>query len=69
MVRKNGETRQCGDTNRASVSVISEKTNMNIVAKSDLNFHGVNLTPVDQVQGIWLTSGDVAKALGYWRFT
>ncbi len=65
MVSKNGETRQCANTNRVSVSVISEKTNMNIVAKSDFNFHGVNLMPVEQVPGIWLTSGDVAKALGY----
>ncbi|EPL1118798.1 BRO-N domain-containing protein [Citrobacter freundii] len=38
---------------------------MNIVAKSDLNFHGMNLIPVDSVPGIWLTSTDVAKALGY----
>ena len=38
---------------------------MNIVAKSDYNFHGVNLSPVDNVPGIWLTSTDVAKALGY----
>ncbi|MDT7485873.1 BRO-N domain-containing protein [Citrobacter koseri] len=38
---------------------------MNIVAKSDLNFHGVMLNPVENVTGIWLTSADVAKALGY----
>lgn len=38
---------------------------MNIVAKSDLNFHGVTLTPVDSVSGVWLTSSDIAKALGY----
>lgn len=38
---------------------------MNIIAKSDFNFHGVNLTPVEQVPGVWLTSADVAKALGY----
>ncbi|ELS5415930.1 Bro-N domain-containing protein [Citrobacter freundii] len=38
---------------------------MNIVAKSDLNFHGMNLIPVESVPGIWLTSTDVAKALGY----
>lgn len=52
---------------QASVSNKSQKGNidMNIVAKSDLNFHGVNLIPVDSVPGIWLTSADVAKALGY----
>lgn len=38
---------------------------MNIVAKSDFNFHGVSLVPVENVTGIWLTSADVAKALGY----
>ncbi len=38
---------------------------MNIVAKSDMNFHGINLTPVTDMSGIWLTSADVAKALHY----
>lgn len=38
---------------------------MNIVAKSEYNFHGVNLVPVERVAGIWLTSADIAKALGY----
>ncbi|MFZ8523262.1 P22AR C-terminal domain-containing protein [Enterobacter kobei] len=38
---------------------------MNIVAKTDFNFHGVNMVPVENVTGIWLTSSDVAKALGY----
>ena len=42
-----------------------EKTNMNIIAKTDMNFHGVNLTPVSDMNGIWLTSADVAKALHY----
>lgn len=44
---------------------LQEKTNMNMVTKAELNFHGVNLTPVNQVHGVWLTSADVAKALGY----
>ncbi|EGZ6467889.1 hypothetical protein JJF50_001512 [Salmonella enterica] len=38
---------------------------MNIVAKSVYNFHGVNLIPVKDVAGIWLTSADIARALGY----
>lgn len=63
---KNGEARQCGDTNRASMSVnFCEKTNMNIVAKSEYNFKGVDLVPVADVAGVWLTSSDIAKALGY----
>jgi prophage antirepressor-like protein len=37
---------------------------MNIVAKTDL-FHGIALQPVPNVNGIWLTSADIAKALGY----
>ncbi|HGY1777129.1 TPA: Bro-N domain-containing protein [Citrobacter amalonaticus] len=38
---------------------------INIVAKSDFNFHGVILTPVEKFTGIWLTSADIAKALEY----
>lgn len=38
---------------------------MNIVAKSDLHFHGIALAPVVDMTVIWLTSADVAKALGY----
>jgi len=43
----------------------SEKTSMNIVAKSDLNFHGKALIPVSNITGTWLTSSDLAKALEY----
>lgn len=42
-----------------------EKTNMKSIANSELNFHGTALIPVADVNGIWLTSADVAKALGY----
>lgn len=66
MLSENNEAQQCVNTNRASMSVTAcKETNMNIVAKSDYNFHGVSLSPVDNVPGIWLTSTDVAKALGY----
>lgn len=66
MVSKNSETRQCANTNRVSVSATAcKETNMNIVAKSDYNFHGMNLVPVQNVTGTWLTSSDIAKALGY----
>ncbi|MDM3287219.1 P22AR C-terminal domain-containing protein [Citrobacter sp. Cf042] len=44
---------------------VCKETNMNIVAKSDYNFHGMNIVPVQNVTGIWLTSADIAKALGY----
>lgn len=63
---KNGEAQQCANTNRASMSeTVCKETNMNIVAKSVYNFHGVNLIPVKDVAGIWLTSADIARALGY----
>lgn len=65
MRRNNGETPQCANTNGVSMSVISEKTNMNIVAKNELTFHGINLTPVPQMNDIWLSSSDLARALGY----
>ncbi|EAR0004415.1 hypothetical protein EI761_23510 [Salmonella enterica] len=66
MSSKNSEAQQCANTNRASMSeTVCKETNMNIVAKSVYNFHGVNLIPVKDVAGIWLTSADIAKALGY----
>lgn len=62
MSSKNNEAQQCVNTNRASMSETAcKETNMNIVAKSDYNFHGVSLSPVDNVPGIWLTSTDVGK--------
>lgn len=66
MLSENNEAQQCVNTNRASMSeTVCKETNMNSVAKSDYNFHGVSLSPVENVPGIWLTSTDVAKALGY----
>ena len=66
MVSKNGETRQCANTNRASVPVtVCKETNMNIIAKSDFNFQGNALVPVANLTGVWLTSADIAQALQY----
>lgn len=66
MCAKNSEARKRANTNRASIDNNCVGTiDMNIVAKSDLNFHGMNLVPVQNVNGIWLTSADIAKALGY----
>lgn len=63
---RNSETPLCANTNGVScVSNPYEKTNMNIVAKSDLNFQGKALVPVSNITGIWLTSSDLAKALNY----
>lgn len=66
MLSKNNETRQCANTNRASMSVTAcKETNMNIVAKSEYNFKGVQLSPVTNLEGVWFTSADLAKALEY----
>ncbi|QLT10850.1 hypothetical protein HV299_21850 [Klebsiella grimontii] len=66
MVSKNGKARKCVNTNRASIEN-NRKGNidMNIVAKSDLNFHGKALIPVENIIGVWLTSSDLARALEY----
>lgn len=65
MRNQKGETRQCANTNRVSMSAISEKTNVNIVAKSEFNFQGKALVPVSNISGVWFTSADLAKALKY----
>ena len=38
---------------------------MNIVQNKELSFHNVTLVPAPVTEGIWLTSADIAKALGY----
>ncbi|MDU4243557.1 MAG: BRO family protein [Bifidobacterium longum] len=38
---------------------------MNIVAKPDLNFHGLYLQPVENLEGIWLTANQIGYALQY----
>lgn len=66
MVIKNSEARQCANTNRASMSVTAcKETNMNIVAKSEYNFKGVQLSPVTNLEGVWFTSADLASAMKY----
>ncbi len=59
------ETRLCGNTNRVSLSETLGETNMGIVAKNGLIFHGINLIPDPNMSEVWLTSADLAKALGY----
>ncbi|WP_368731433.1 Bro-N domain-containing protein [Enterobacter cloacae] len=38
---------------------------MNIVSKSDFNFKGVQLSPVNDMGCVWFTSADLAAALKY----
>lgn len=66
MCSHNGEapTAQTVEASDLSVTLCKE-TNMKSIANSDLNFHGTALIPVKDVNGVWLTSADVAKALGY----
>lgn len=66
MRSKNNEALQCANTNRASIENNRiGNIDMNIVAKTDFDFHGIQLKPVEQMNDIWLTSSDIAKALGY----
>lgn len=63
---ENGEAQKCANT----LGLLSNKSkqgniDMNIVAKSDLNFQGKALMPVSNITGTWLTSSDLAKALEY----
>lgn len=38
---------------------------MNIVTKTELNFHGISLLPVPDINGIWLTANQIGYALQY----
>jgi prophage antirepressor-like protein len=66
MAAKNSEAQKCANT----LGLLSNKSHegdidMNIVAKSDLNFQGKALIPVSGITGTWLTSSDLARALQY----
>lgn len=66
MSSKSNEAPKCSNTNGASIENNRlGNIDMSIVAKTDFNFHGIQLQPVEQMNDIWLTSSDIAKALGY----
>lgn len=66
MVAKNSEARKCANTIRASIENNREgNIDMNSVQNKELSFHNVTLVPAPVADGIWLTSSDIAKALGY----
>jgi prophage antirepressor-like protein len=48
-------------SNKSSVGNID----MNIIAKSDLNFQGIHLQPVENIDGTWLTASQIGYALQY----
>lgn len=66
MVVKNSEAQKCANT----LGLLSNKSrkgniDMNIIAKSDLNFQGKAIVPVAGISGTWLTSADLSRALNY----
>ena len=65
MATKNSEALTTCDSQGLGVRNLKRVTDMKSIANSELNFHGTALIPVKDVNGIWLTSADVAKALGY----
>lgn len=66
MVNKKDETRQCANTNRASVPTNHRRNDdMSSLAISNFNFQGVTLKPVERAGDLWFSSADLAKALGY----
>lgn len=66
MVSKKDETRLCGDTNRVSVPTNHRRIDdMNSVQNKDLTFQQTTFHPVSHKGEIWLTSSELAAALGY----
>ncbi|WP_404691883.1 P22AR C-terminal domain-containing protein [Raoultella ornithinolytica] len=65
MVSKNSEA-PLAATFGASIENNREgNIDMNIVARTDLNFQGKAIVPVTGMTGIWLTSAEIANALQY----
>ena len=66
MVSKKDETRQCGDTNRASLPTNHRRNDdMNSVHNNELTFQQTEFHPVSHAGETWLTSSELAAALGY----
>lgn len=66
MFSKNGEAQMCANT----LGLLSDKSttghiDMNSIHNNELTFHDVTLIPAPVTDGVWLTSSDIAKALGY----
>ncbi|EPF0315176.1 P22AR C-terminal domain-containing protein [Enterobacter chuandaensis] len=66
MVSKKDETRQCGDTNRASMPTNHRRNDdMNSVHNNELTFHNTNFSYMEMAGQIWLTASEVGQALSY----
>lgn len=66
MHAKNSEAQKCANT----LGLLSNKSgkgniDMNIVAKTDLNFQGIHLQPIVTLADIWLTASQIGFALQY----
>lgn len=63
---KRGETWKCANTNQVSMSVtLCKETNMSSVTKAELNFHGISLQPLSEIDGVWFTANQIGYALQY----
>lgn len=63
---KNDEAQKCGNT----LGLLSNKSregniDMQSLAKNEFNFHGVELQPVPEMDGIWFTASQIGYALQY----
>lgn len=66
MSSRNNEAPQCANTNRASIENNRiGNIDMNIVQRKDLTFQNVTFTEIHHDEQTWLTSSELAKALGY----
>ena len=66
MVSKSSKAPQCANTNRASIEHNhTGNIYMNSISTSEFKFQDIILNPVTNQSGIWFTSSDLAKALGY----
>jgi len=63
---KNNEAPKCSNTNGASIENNRlGNIDMNIVQRKDLTFQNVTFTEINHAEQTWLTSSELAKALGY----
>ncbi len=65
MVSKNSEAPLAATFGASIENNREENIDMNIIARSDLNFQGKAIVPVTGMTGIWLTSAEIANALQY----
>lgn len=66
MVNKKDETRQCANTNRASVPTNHRRNDdMNNIQNNELTFHNTNFSYMEMAGQVWLTASEIGQALEY----